>query len=160
MGIKALDKAIEFEKEGIKFYSNALKIIQHDLCRKLIQTLLEEEKKHIDELNKIYNELDKNGSWPEVDTVVVDDQLKNIYKNACAASSKTLMPSSDEREFLDLCMALEIKAQKQYKKLADEAEDEKEKKFYERLFSEEEKHYEFLEQHYNYYWDSGLKMQE
>jgi rubrerythrin len=44
--------------------------------------------------------------------------------------------------------------------LADEAEDEKEKKFYERLFSEEEKHYEFLEQHYNYYWDSGLKMQE
>ena len=160
MGIKALNKAIEFEKEGIKFYSNALKIIQHDLCRKLIQTLLEEEKKHIDELNKIYNELDKKDAWPEVDTLVVDDQLKNIYKNACFASGKTLKPSSDEREFLDLCMALEIKGQKQYKKLADEAEDEKEKKFYERLFSEEEKHYEFLEQHYNYYWDSGLKMQE
>lgn len=160
MGSEILNKAIEFEKEGIEFYSKALKIIKHELCRGVIQSLLDEEKKHIEELRNIYNELKEKGIWPEKETVLTSSKLKNIFESAGNNLSKTIRPSSDEKKFLDLCLDLEIKGKKIYKDLADEAVDAKEKQFYIMLSNEEEKHYQFLEQYYNYYWDSGLRMQE
>ncbi len=155
-----LNKAIEFEKEGIEFYSKALKKIEHDLCRGIIRSLLDEEKKHIEELKTIYKELKEKNTWLDKATVLSEDGMKDIFKNAADNIDKTMKPSTDEKEFLDLCMALEIKGKKLYRELADEAEDEKEKKFYAALSAEEEKHFQYLEQYCNYYWDSGLRMQE
>ncbi len=160
MRAEILDKAIEFEKEGIEFYSKALKRIEHELCRQVIQSLLEDEKKHIEKLKNIYYILKEKGEWPEKETVITKNTLKNIFTNAGNSFKKTIKPSTDEKEFLDLCMALEIKGKKEYKKMAEEAEDVKEKEFYEMLSEEEDKHFQYLEQHCNYYWDSGLKMQE
>lgn len=160
MSIGTLEKAIEFEKEGIDFYSKALKVIKHDLCRKILQSLLDEEKKHIEKLKTLHSELKRNGAWPDNETTTVGDRLINIYKNASETLIKTLKPSTNEKEILDLSMALETKGKKQYKQFAEEAEDKKEKEFFEILSREEEKHFEYLEQHFNYYWDSGLKMQE
>lgn len=160
MSANILEKAIKFEEEGIEFYSSALGIVRHEICRGIIQTLLDEERKHIRKLNNIYKELSQKGYWPEKETNVAEVESKDIFKKACGTINKTVKPSTDEKEFLDLCMALEIKGRNLYKKLSDEVEDEKEKDFYEILVNEEEKHYQFLEQYYNYYFDSGLRMQE
>ena len=160
MGTEILDKAIEFEEKGIELYSKALKIVQHESCRKIIQFLFDQEKKHIEDLKNLYIEIKQKGAWPEKRTLLVEDKLSNIFKTASLNLNKTLKPNTDEKEFLDLCMALEIKGKKQYQILAEEAEDAKEKKFYETLSKEEEKHFELLEQYCNYYWDSGLRMQE
>lgn len=160
MGKEILNTAIEFEKEGIKFYSKALGKIKHEFCREIIHSLIEEENRHIVELTKIYEELKNDNSWPESETTIVEDKLKDIFKKAGNSLNKTVKPSTDEKEFLDLCMASEIKGQELYKKLADEAKNDKEKNFYMILAEEERKHFKYLEQFCNYYWDSGLKMQE
>lgn len=160
MGIQILDKAIEFEKEGIEFYSKMLKIVEHEFCNGIIHLLLEEEKKHIEKLKNVYNELKEKDAWPENSSVEVEDKLKNIFKNASASLDKTLKPSTDQKEVLDLSMALELKGKKMYEELAEKTKDKKEKEFYITLSKEEEKHHQYLEQYCNYYWDSGLRMQE
>lgn len=160
MGIEILDKAIEFEKEGIAFYSKMLKIVEHEFSNRIILLLLEEEKKHIIELKNIYKELKEKGAWPDKKTVPVEDKLKNIFKDATRVLDKTIKPSTDQKEVLDLSIALELKSIKMYQELAEKADDKKEKEFYRKLSREEEKHHQYLEQYSNYYWDTGLKMQE
>ena len=155
-----LEKAIELEREGIEFYSKALTIVQHEQCRGLIQLLLEQEKNHIEEIKKISDELKPKSDWPKKESILPEDDMGNIFADAYENLDKMIKPSTDEREFLELCMAFELKGKEQYDKLADKTEDAREKEFYKKLSKEEEKHHQYLEQYCNYYWDTGMRMQD
>ena len=60
---KACEFAMEFEKNGYKYYEDMLKIAKDENVAKLLQFLLEEEKKHYQAISDLYAYITDSQNW-------------------------------------------------------------------------------------------------
>jgi len=150
---KALDLAIKTEKDGIEFYSKAADKSADELGKKMFQSFVEDEKRHLDILQKIscsdyvcIEDIEKYSPKESLRTVF-DDMSDDIKDKASDASS--------DIEVLEVAMEMERLGYNQYKEAAKKATDEEEKRIFEKLASEEKEHFDMLEEAKSYLEDTG-----
>lgn len=156
---EALKQALKMEKDGKAYYQSALEKVESDLAKKIFESLIKAEEKHIQKITELYESLAKTGKWPQV--ALVREQGKttdNIFSAAMAGIDEKVKASMSDIEALKMAVKMEDDGMRYYQSMANKTEDPFEKKFYLLLVNEEGEHYlslldtiEFLEDPQGYF---------
>lgn len=146
---EALKKALEFEEEGYGFYKKISLEINQPLAKRLFESLAQQEKEHMERINKIYKEIQKGGD-PEIEDDGESSQIENEVKKIFEALDETKRKAPlDHIEGYKLAMEMEKKGLNMYKK-NEENSTGKLKAFFNALKREEQQHLTALENVYFY----------
>ncbi|UCG37812.1 MAG: ferritin family protein [bacterium] len=127
---KTLLEAIKREIEGREFYLALSKKVKNPLVRRKILNLAEDELEHRETLSRLY--------WAQTGTEPGDLARFGITVDVPDMENMTLT------DLLEMAMRTEKEASETYRKMANEAADERSAAFLEYLSEFEENHYETL----------------
>ena len=150
--LEALSRALNFEEDGVAYYSQAMLAASSNLALDVLRTLRDEEVKHKEQILAIFNEVKGGGGWkagddpgaPMPDFVSVFEQL---------GGNPPREASEGELAALRHAQEVESKGRGMYEELAANAPSEPEKAFYERLGAEEVAHLKIIEDAIEYFED-------
>ena len=121
--IKIIKEAIALEKHGFNFYRIASEKAVSDFARELFEQFANEEKEHIEILEKQYKNLIKDNKWiPEKKSTTF--QAKDIVKGL----EKEFKDTDFDITAVYIAMNLEEKAEKYYREKMELIDDETGKK--------------------------------
>jgi rubrerythrin len=139
--LEAVKTAIQMEIDGKAFYLRAAKASGNSLGSKLFSTLAKEEDSHRLKFKAIFQAIQANKNWPQVDLQpVADKELKTVF----AQAPQQLKLTSSELEDVQTAMEMENKTRDFYKAQASKATFKAEKDYYEILGKEESVHHKVL----------------
>jgi rubrerythrin len=159
-GLKLLERALEFELEGMKFYEKAKSNSGNPFTIAIYDLLFGEEKVHIDYLMTLQEKMTVDGKWPEINSIDIDKDFTLVYKEAMKTLDKTVRISTSETDALSHAVDLENKGRAMYTGLSEKASTPLEKKLYSLLSEWEAAHARFIEKYYNYFQDDGTFTEE
>ena len=134
----ALKKAIKMEEEGKQFYLEVAKEAKSILVKKVFEQLAQEEDLHIKKINEVYALLKEKKPLKWITSIGNPSRVQKVFQESLVEQAKA---SSDEIEALRFALNREEESIKYYEALAEQTEDNKEKRFYLALFREERDHY-------------------
>ena len=135
----ALKLAIEMEEEGKQFYLQSAAKVKSILAKKIFEELAVQEDYHIVMAKKIYSELKEEQPFKRWITSTHGAlKLEKIFRESLVDKAKA---SEDDLAALRFGLGREEKSITYYEKLAGEAENQFEKRFYLALSYEERGHY-------------------
>jgi rubrerythrin len=144
------------EIRGRKFYREAAKRAGDPMGRKMYESLGKDEEAHLEILQREYQALTHGERWLAVDearnSTLPAPQL-NLFPDD---AEDLLPPDADDLKALELAMGMEKYGYDLYKAAADGASDMTAKSMYEFLVQEESRHYELLQNTYQYLKDKGI----
>ena len=119
--------------------------------RRLLQSLVEEEDKHRQTFEGIYNSLSKGRDWPPIDlgTDKARD-IRNTLVNTCQALGVSVGGTSSELDAVKVAIGKEKRSYDFYENQASQAIYDIEKSFYEALAREEREHKLTILDYYDY----------
>lgn len=150
--LTAITTAIEMEKDANQCYLDASMASGNEAGRKFLNSLADEELKHKDHFEQIYESIRKNRDWPDVnlDLQEANRIRESLYKK-CEVLGVNVASTESERDAVKVSVDKEKKSQDYYRQQAEKAVFDSEKEFYNRLAAEERTHelalldyYEFL----------------
>lgn len=147
----AIELAVKMETDAIKFYYEASNRTKHPVGKKMFLTIMEDEKRHLEMLNRVLQGLD-------VDTKNLPNPInavKTVFEQMKDEMMQRVEASGDEMEAFRIAMDMEREGADLYKKLASESSSEKEKALFERLRHEEEQHFSIFSNTYSFMKDTG-----
>ena len=147
---KAIETAIKMETDAMKFYREALGRTSHPLGRKLFEGFVVDEVRHLKMLQDIMNDMDI-----EVKVVHPKQDIKTVFSELKDEMMERISANTDEVEAVKVALDFEKKGHAFYVKAAQAATGQKEKNLSEVLAVEEKRHYEVLENTYNFLQDTG-----
>ena len=134
--------ALEFERNGAKFYIDMGIEAGNILTKKLFYTLARQEIEHLEAIEKFL----ADGNYEKQEgSKEVEQEIKNFMKDL-----------TDERKIetqlqvYEMALDMEKKGYIQYEKFYKEAKDEKKKEFFKFLMNEEKKHIDAIVNVYSY----------
>lgn len=135
----SLKLALEIEEEGYQYYSEQAKKVQNPLSKTLLQTLAQQELQHKDMIEKLHQ-----GTLPEsnLSEDFVEETVRNVFTSFSEQEREGW--TEDNLDVYEHAMDLEKSAFELYQDLAQKADSESERKFFEALMKQEEKHLESL----------------
>ena len=148
--IKSIEIALENELREREFYLKHRKRAQTLVGRMMFAQIAREEDEHYHRLKDLYDELSKEGKWPENISSVKGTHIKETLKNVIEDSEKSASPDTDDREALKIAIAFETEAYNFYSKLRDTSDTEAEKDFFACLSYIEHEHLTTLKETLNY----------
>lgn len=148
--MNAMDIAKKMETDAIKFYSEAAKITAYPAGRKMFETIVEDEKRHLEIVTKLIEGLDVH-----MKDVHPFENIKTVFEKMKDEMMDKVAATSDELEAFKIAMKMEKEGLEFYTKLAGEAETEKEKMLIEKLINEEQQHYNIFANTYDFLNDTG-----
>jgi rubrerythrin len=125
-----IDFAIEREQEAVEFYQELQNLVSFESRKELMHELELMEKGHIKILENISKNFTKETSIPQVEDLKIADYMVEVKPTA----------EMSYQDILIIAMKKEEMAQKLYKKLADQSDNDEIKNLFLRLASEEAKH--------------------
>jgi rubrerythrin len=148
--MNVIDIAKKMETDAILFYSDAAKKTSYPAGKKMFETIVEDEKRHLEIVTRLIEGLDVNMTdvHPMQNIRTVFEKMKDDMMERVAATS-------DELEAFKIAMQMEKEGLDFYTKLAAEAETEKEKTLFEKLIYEEQQHYNIFASTYDFLNDTG-----
>ena len=157
--MEALKQALKMEKDGRAYYKTALERVESDLAKKIFESLIRAEEKHIQKISQLYDSLEETGEWPQVTLVRKEGKSPdNIFSAAMAGIDEQVKGTMSDIEALKMAAKMEDDGMRYYQSKANQTEDPFEKKFYLLLVNEEGEHYlslldtiEFLEDPQGYF---------
>jgi rubrerythrin len=158
--ILSLNRAIEFEREGLKYYSQAIDKSKNPTTQSMFKMLVEEEDKHVSFLANLYDRLKTQDKWPEEITISIDKDFKLIFKEEASRIDANVKVATDELEALEFAIKMENRGMQMYLELCEKATDPNEKQLYALLAEWEKGHAEYCEDFYNYFQDKGMFTEE
>ena len=144
-----LDSAIQFEKAGIKLYTELQQAATDPVAIRLFETLIEQEKDHVSAIEKYAN----THLFVSTYYVPLKDTIKEVFEEL---SDKTAIDSLSQKEGLESAIKLEDNGYNLYKDALANATDENDKSFYKFLMDMEKEHYESLANLYMYLYDHNM----
>jgi len=155
--IKALEQAIQMEKDGREFYLKASRESGNEMGRKLLESLAMEEEIHQKTFLEIYNALKAKKGWPTVDFKPDGGRgLRTVFAEVMAVNAASdVKVKNTELSAVETAMDLENKTYDYYQARSDEAESPPEQEFYDSLAMQEREHYLILLDYYEYLKDPG-----
>ena len=131
--------AIEREEEAVEFYRGLQEMVSFKSKKEMLRDIENMEKGHIVILQNIRSIAVYDLKIPKVENLAISDYLVHSEPG----------PDMSYQDILVIAMKKEEMAQKMYSKLAEEAFDDKIKKLFLKLSSEEAKHKLFFEKIYD-----------
>ena len=125
-----IDFAIGREQEAVEFYQELQNLVSFESRKELMHELELMEKGHIKILENISKNIKTETSIPKVDDLKIADYMVEVKPTA----------EMSYQDILIIAMKKEEMAQKLYKKLADQSDNDEIKNLFLRLASEEAKH--------------------
>ncbi|MCK8816837.1 ferritin family protein [Natroniella sulfidigena] len=143
-----LDLAIELEKKGHEYYQKHAATAENPLAKKVLSSLASQELDHIDDIKEIAE--GKKLFDPDSDQAIDDleAEVKEVFNNFSKQERQGW--KAENKKVYEHAMKLEKDIYETYQQLAEEAEDEDQKKFFQSLMKEESKHLEAIENVYFY----------
>jgi rubrerythrin len=125
-----IDFAIKREQEAVEFYQELQNLVSFESRKELMHELELMEKGHIKILENISKNFKNETSIPQVEDLKIADYMVEVKPTA----------EMSYQDILIIAMKKEEMAQKLYKKLADQSDNDEIKNLFLRLASEEAKH--------------------
>lgn len=147
---KAIETAIKMETDAVKFYREASGKTSHALGKRLFESFIVDELKHL----KMFQDI-MNGMDIEIKFVRPKDDIKTVFSELKEQMMQRISATTDEKEAIKVALDFEKEGYNFYKKSTLEAAGEKEKKLFEVLTVEEERHYKLLENTHRFLEDTG-----
>ena len=157
--LDALQIALKLELDSVAFYQEATKKAQNQLGKETFASLIKEELGHIEIVKKAYTSISGANSWDEIAPLLpktIDPNKKTIFQIKKQEIDQKLDPNSDDMKALKTAIGIESEGCKFYEKSAQETTDPIGKKMYEYLKGEENRHWELLQNTYEYLSDPSL----
>lgn len=145
----AVERAIKMETDAIKFYKAAASKTSHPMGKRMFESLIKDEARHLRLLEEILKGLDID---PQVQCL---GDVRTVFSDLKDHMMERISATSDEREAIKIALEMETEGYNYYKDVAEKAEDSKEKKLFEVLTKEEERHYQILNNTYSFLEDTG-----
>lgn len=144
---EALQTALNMEREGKKFYQDALGRVTDEFARRTLKFLIEEEERHIDKIMR-FNEylLGRGGFDLESEcSTGVPARMKSLIDEAASTTLKKIENASTDIEVYEAAMEFERRGYQFYRRAAEDEEDERVRRFFQFLVDEEVKHFQLLQ---------------
>ena len=125
-----IDFAIKREQEAVEFYQELQNLVSFESRKELMHELELMEKGHIKILENISKNFKNETGIPQVEDLKIADYMVEVKPTA----------EMSYQDILIIAMKKEEMAQKLYKKLADQSDNDEIKNLFLRLASEEAKH--------------------
>jgi rubrerythrin len=148
--MNAIEIARKMETDAIKFYSEAANKTGYPAGKKMFETIIADEKRHLEIVNKLLQGMDIH-----VEDVHPMKNIKTIFESIKEEMMVKVKASTDELEAFRIAIQMEKEGVEFYKKLMSEAKTEKEKTLFQKLIKEEEQHFAIFENTYNFLMDTG-----
>jgi len=140
-----LASAIKFEEDGRKLFLECMNKTEHPWGKSLFQSLADDELMHIDRLKETFEKMTISEQFTEGPLpLAAEKQWKNIFEEAQGKVDTMVKGSTGDIEALTLAINFEEKGMAYYKKLSEESQNPLEKKFYQILSQEENRHFLIL----------------
>lgn len=147
----SLEFALKLEKKGHAYYKKHAKNVENPLAKKVLKSLSSQELGHVEKIKKIAE--GENIVNDKDESFDIETEVKKIFENF---SEKEREGWKEENiEIYEHAMELEKDIYRAYENLADKADTSQEKEFFLALMQEEDKHYESLQNVYNYFTSPG-----
>ena len=145
--------AIQLEQDGLKMYSEFAKQSKDPFGKKTFEGLAEDEKDHIRILQKVYGA----SGIKEIREIVerskdepVRQRFKTIFQMAGEEAGKRAQADPSDTEAMKIAMDFEQRGYNLYKQAEEKATGEMEKTAFKHLTLMEKRHYELLQETFNY----------
>lgn len=153
---KLLEKALEMEEKGYKFYKDAVKKGRNKMTKKTFDFLAANETFHIEAIKNFYDTM-KKGEAPSIGLKEVTGKRiedLDIFSKKISALNEKVKAVDDDKKAYEFAMEFENSGYKYYEGMLKEAKDEGLIKLLKFLLKEEGKHYDLLMNAYTYLTDS------
>jgi len=148
--MNAIEIAVKMETDAIKFYNEAAEKTNHSVAKKMLLSITEDEKRHLNMLSEILKGLDI-----KVKDVSPMKNIKTVFEEMKDEMMQKVEATKDELEAFKIAMQMEKQGIEFYKKTLLNAQNEKEKSLFERLIKEEQQHYEIFANTHFFLSDTG-----
>jgi len=145
--LEIIKKGMSTELWGRRFYQQAAANTRDETGKRVFQTLVEEESRHLDILRGEYAAISGGGKWLSVEDAVAQAasvEPTTIFPQPSAAEILIAAGTTDE-EALALAMDFERRGYNLYKAEADKQASAQEKRLWTFLAKAEDMHYAFLD---------------
>jgi rubrerythrin len=140
--LEALQFSIQMEIDGEKYYRQASKRCEIKVGRDLFEWLAGQEHFHREKFEQIYKDIRDHKNWPDIDmkpgrnidVTTIFSEVKNPV--VCKIETQNVLLKT-----IAGAMEIEHKTREFYRKQSESAVYEMQRKFYETLAAEEQKHY-------------------
>ncbi len=146
---EAVQVAIKMETDAMKFYREASEKASHPAAKRMFEGFIKDEARHLRMLEDILKGLDID---PHVQTL---QDVRTIFSDLKDQMMQRITATTDEKDAIKIALEMEKKGYHFYQEVARKAEEEKEKKLFEVLVKEEERHYQILNNTYEFLEDTG-----
>lgn len=156
--LEVLKKGMSTELWGMRFYEQAVERTQSEDGKKVFQSLVREEKGHLDVLCGQYAAVSGDKEWlslEEAKAMASSVDPTTIFPEAAAVEQLIPDDATDEQA-LQMAMDFERRGFKLYDEAAQRANSLAEKAVWEFLAKAEDKHYAFLQDTYDYLASNGV----
>lgn len=148
--MNAVDIALKMEKDAIEFYIAAAAKTRYPAGKKMFETVIDDEKRHLEFVDNLIRGLDIRME----DTHPMEN-IRTVFEEMKDQMMERVQATADELEVFKIAMEMEAQGIEFYRKLLSDAETEKEKMLFGRLIREEEQHYDIFANTYNFLLDTG-----
>ncbi len=148
--MNAIDVAKNMETDAIQFYSEAAKKTSYPAGKKMFETIVADEKRHLEIVTRLIDGLDIN-----MTDVHPMKNIRTVFAEMKDEMMEKVAATTDELEAFKIAMKMEKEGLDFYKKLADEAETEMEKELFIKLMNEEQQHYNIFANTFDFLNDTG-----
>ncbi len=152
-----LKQGMNTEIWGKRFYEEAVARTSSEDGKRIFQSLVDEEAKHLDILRGQYAALSEDDEYVSVeDAIAMADSVDpaDIFPEAAMAGQLIPDDATDEQA-LEMAMEFERQGYKLYQSAASEAKDDSEREMWEYLAEAEDYHYAFLQETHEYLTNEG-----
>ena len=152
--------ALDFENEGLRFYTKAAGESSNALSKRLFSTLAAQETEHAKKIEEIYGLVEGGKELPPPEElkkigahVEVEKDIKDFFETT---DRKSLRKEMGNVEAMEMALAIEKKSYDLYSEQLKDAANASEKEFLKALKNEENKHIEALDNVYYYLTDPEM----
>jgi rubrerythrin len=140
---QAMKTAIEMEKSGHKFFTEASGKVSHEVGRKLFSRLAAEEIDHMRTFEKIFSEVSGGADWKEAVRAVRPRKRVPYFDEA--RKEFKVGDMSVELDYLRKALDLERNAMQFFEKAIQDAESDEAREVFKRILEEEQAHYDLIQ---------------
>ena len=148
--MNALDIARKMETDAIQFYSEAANKVSCATGRKMFETIVEDEKRHLVMIDQI-----AKGMSLVAQDLTPMQRVKTVFESMKGEMMKRAAGCQDDLEALKIAMQMEKEGEAFYQRSLDAAKTEKEKALFGRLIEEERQHYAIFSNSHQFLSDTG-----
>ena len=140
---QAMRTAVEMEKSGHRFFTEAAAKVKNEAGRKVFRRLASEEMVHLQVFEKIFTALAQGTDWKKA--VGLSEPAKRVPYFDDARKQMKVEDMSVELDYLRKALDLERNAMAFFEKAAREAETAEAHEVFRRIQAEEQGHYDLIQ---------------